>query len=357
MNTAVLCLGGNLGFRVLQLEEARNRISKTVGPILKTSAYYETAPWGGYSKNNHINQCLIVETKLSAPTLITTLLKIESDMGRVRGKKKNTDRIIDIDLLFFNDAIINTPELILPHPRLHLRQFVLKPLMDIAPGWRHPVLGKTIRSLFRSCKDELSVVPFIPKPIYICVEGNIGSGKSTLAEALAKQWAAGFVPEKFEQNALLPLFYTNPNLYGFPLEYSFLIDRFQQLHSHFSTRPMLTVSDYSLYKCLLFAHINLRKQDYLFYKKHFNALAQQIPKPDVVLFIDSPVINLQKNIARRGRTYEKGIQKNYLQKITTAYKTSLPGLYSGKVITLSVKNYTPSTLSDLLLQTQNNCSF
>lgn len=357
MNTAVLCLGGNLGFRVLQLEEARNRISKTVGPILKTSAYYETAPWGGYSKNNHINQCLIVETKLSAPTLITTLLKIESDMGRVRGKKKNTDRIIDIDLLFFNDAIINTPELILPHPRLHLRQFVLKPLMDIAPGWRHPVLGKTIRSLFRSCKDELSVVPFIPKPIYICVEGNIGSGKSTLAAALVKQWNATFVPEYFEQNALLPLFYKDSKTYGFPLEYSFLIDRFQQLHAHFSTASLLTVSDYSLYKCLLFAGINLSRQDYNFYKKHFNALIQQIPKPDVIFLIDSPVVNLQKNIARRGRTYEKGIKNSYLQKITTAYKKDLSKLYSGSIVPLSVKQYQSSTLDTLLLQIQNNCLF
>lgn len=357
MNTAVLCLGSNLGFRVLQLEEARNRICKLVGPITKTSAYYETAPWGGYSANHHINQCLIVETKMDAKGLMKTLLKIESEMGRVRTDKKNTDRFIDIDLLFFNTIVMNTPDLVLPHPRLHLRKFVLKPLMDIAPDWKHPVSGKTVRSLFRACQDELSVIPFQPQPVYACVEGNIGSGKSTLASALAAQWGASFVPERFEQNALLPLFYKNPEKYGFPLEYSFLIDRFQQLHSHFMASPALTVSDYSLYKCLLFAHINLSKQDYRFYKKHFNALIDQVPAPNVIFLIESPVQNLQKNISRRGRMYESGIKNSYLQKITSAYKTGLPDVYGGKVIRLSVPQYRSSTLNNLLFQIQNNCSF
>ncbi len=357
MNTVVLCLGSNLGFRVFQLEQAKTFIQQKVGTILKTSAYYETAPWGSSSQHHHINQCIQIETTHSATRLLKCLLDIEKQLGRERGEEKNTDRLLDIDILFFNDVVLQSPVLVMPHPRLHLRKFVLKPLLDIVPHLVHPVFKKTIRSLYASCEDELSVTPFVQKPLYVCVEGNIGSGKTTLAKALAQQLNAAFVPEQFEQNALLPLFYKDAKAFGFLAEYSFLIQRFQQLHTHFLKPPAITISDYSLYKCLLFAELNLSKTDYRFYKSHFKTILNQLPAPNCVIVLETTSTNLKQNIRQRGRAYEQGIKTNYLNSVAKLYKEKLPLVTNGSVVHLKIKNYEAATLSDLLQQVQKNCSF
>lgn len=357
MNTAVLCLGSNLGFRVFQLEQAKIFIQQKAGSILKASAYYETAPWGSSSPYNHINQCVQIATTLSAKRLLRCLLSIEKQLGRERGVEKNTDRLLDIDILFFNDAVLQSPLLVLPHPRLHLRKFVLKPLLDIVPDWVHPVFKKTIRRLYLSCDDALTVTPFVQKPLYISIEGNIGSGKTTLAKALAQQLNAAFVPEQFEQNALLPLFYKDAKAFGFLLEYSFLVQRFQQLHTHFLKPLPITISDYSLYKCLLFAELNLSKTDYRFYSSHFKTILNQLPAPNCVIVLETTSTNLKQNIRRRGRAYEQGIKTNYLNSVAKLYKEKLPLVASGAVVYLKIKNYEEATLSNLLKQVQKNCSF
>jgi deoxyguanosine kinase len=356
MNTAVLCLGSNLGFRIAQLELAKSQLEGHVGPITKQSAYYETAPWGSQSKFHHINQCVIVETKLSAKHLLKQLLKIELHLGRNRGSEKNADRLIDIDILFFNDSTIQTKELELPHPRLHLRRFVLKPLLDICPNWKHPVLNKTINSLYKSCKDKLSVVAITPKPIFVCIEGNIGSGKSTLANALANQLNAHFLPEQFEKNALLPLFYKDKQTFGFPLEYSFLIQRFQQLHDYFLNPNEITISDYSIYKCVLFAKLNLPKKEYAFYAKHFEAILKQLPQPDFIIVLQTSTQHLKTNIKNRGRVYEKNMATNYLDSISALYKSDLKKVFKGNCLNIEVSNYSEGTLEKLLIRVQNSIS-
>ncbi len=356
MNTAVLCLGSNLGFRIAQLELAKSQLERLVGLITKQSSYYETAPWGSQSKFHHINQCVLIKTKLSANALLKQLLKIEVNLGRVRGAEKNADRLLDIDILFFNDTILKTKELELPHPRLHLRRFVLKPLLDICPSWKHPVLNKTINSLYKTCNDKLAVTAINPKPIFVCIEGNIGSGKSTLANALAKQLQAHFLPEQFEKNALLPLFYKDKKTFGFPLEYSFLIQRFQQLHDYFLKPHAITISDYSIYKCLLFAKLNLPKKEYAFYAKHFEAILSQLPKPDVIIVLQTSTQHLKINIKKRGRVYEKNMATDYLESITTLYKNDLTKLFKGDLVKLEIKNYSNDTLDLLLKRVQNAIS-
>ena len=356
MNTAVLCLGSNLGFRIAQLELAKSQIERQVGSITKQSAYYETAPWGSQSKFNHINQCVILETKLSAKALLKQLLKIEVSLGRIRGIEKNSDRLMDIDILFFNDAVFQTNELELPHPRLHLRHFVLKPLLDICPNWKHPVLNKTIKSLYKSCNDKLAVVAITPKPIFVCIEGNIGSGKSTLASALAKELQAHFLPELFEKNALLPLFYKDKQTFGFPLEYSFLIQRFQQLHDYFLNPNAITISDYSIYKCLLFAKLNLPKKEYAFYTKHFKAILKQLPQPDIIILLQTSTQHLKTNIKNRGRVYEKNMATNYLDSISSIYKSHLNKVFKGSCLVIDVNDYSEDTLKKLLIRVQHSVS-
>jgi deoxyguanosine kinase len=153
--------------------------------------------------------------------------------------------------------------------------------------------------------------------MFICIEGNIGSGKSTLAEALAKKLKAFYLPEQFEDNTLLPLFYNDNKTFAFPTEYSFLIDRQKQLTNYFNsiTKGTITVSDFHFDKCLCFANANLSSKDFSFFKKHFKPLKKTIPTPQLVVYLDTTTDLLTKNIQKRGRLIEKNLKKSYLEKL------------------------------------------
>ncbi|MCJ8209953.1 2-amino-4-hydroxy-6-hydroxymethyldihydropteridine diphosphokinase [Mucilaginibacter sp. RS28] len=151
-----LLLGSNLGDRFSYLEKARRAIRDNVGEIIKKSSVYETAAWGKENDPDYLNQVLEVQTKQNAPDLLKTLLEIELTMGRER-KEVWAARTIDIDILFFEKEIIDQDNLIVPHPRLHLRRFTLEPLAEIAPDFVHPVLGKTITELKNELPDSLTV--------------------------------------------------------------------------------------------------------------------------------------------------------------------------------------------------------
>jgi len=159
MNVAYLLIGGNTGDRLHYLQTASEAIKKQCGRIKKASSIYETAAWGILNQNNFLNQALEISTKLSTFELLDCILQIEESMGRVRNEKYGP-RIIDIDILLFNDEIIDARNLKIPHPELPNRRFALQCLCDIAPRKRHPVLNKTIDKLLKDCTDPLSVDKF-----------------------------------------------------------------------------------------------------------------------------------------------------------------------------------------------------
>jgi len=154
LNESFLLLGSNMGDRGLYLQEAKKQIEEKAGDIAASSAIYETAAWGYETQPSFLNQVLVLHTSLSPETLMNTLLSIESGMGRIREKKMGP-RIIDIDILFYNDLIIETDSLTIPHPLLHLRRFTLQPLVEINPLKLHPVLKKTVEQLLLDCPDAL----------------------------------------------------------------------------------------------------------------------------------------------------------------------------------------------------------
>ncbi|HJT72875.1 MAG TPA: 2-amino-4-hydroxy-6-hydroxymethyldihydropteridine diphosphokinase [Chitinophaga sp.] len=159
MNKAILLIGGNLGDRTAHLRQAVDQINEQVGRVEKISAIYETAAWGVTEQPDYLNQALLVNTLLDALTLLRTVLDIEHDIGRIRRQKWGA-RVIDIDIIFFNDEIINLPELKIPHPQMQYRQFVLVPLKEILPHWQHPVLHKDITELLALCTDKLPARKF-----------------------------------------------------------------------------------------------------------------------------------------------------------------------------------------------------
>lgn len=156
MNKAYLLTGGNLGGREQNLATAREFIKVQCGNIITSSSLYETAAWGNAAQPAFLNQALEISTSLNARQLIRRILKIEKLMGRIR-KEKYGPRLIDIDILLFNNERHNYQFLKLPHPEMQNRRFALLPLAEIAPDILHPVFNKTITELLKECKDELEV--------------------------------------------------------------------------------------------------------------------------------------------------------------------------------------------------------
>jgi 2-amino-4-hydroxy-6-hydroxymethyldihydropteridine diphosphokinase len=159
MNKAYLLLGGNTGNRVKNLDKAKLHISRSAGTILRTSACYETAAWGNTSQASFLNQVVVIQTALDATALMKAILQIEKKMGRTR-TIKNAPRNIDIDILFFNREIFNLKDLVIPHPQIQNRRFVLIPLNELVPGLVHPLLQKTVHQLLINCPDTLDVKKF-----------------------------------------------------------------------------------------------------------------------------------------------------------------------------------------------------
>jgi len=158
MNNVFLIVGSNLGNRKKNLQTAATFIGEQIGRIIQSSKIYETEPWGLADQPAFYNQVHLVKSKLNAQMIIDIILKTEKKMGRVR-TIKNAARIIDIDILFFNEEIIHEPNLIIPHREIPNRRFVLMPLNEIAPLMIHPVLKKNISELLATCKDQLKVAP------------------------------------------------------------------------------------------------------------------------------------------------------------------------------------------------------
>jgi 2-amino-4-hydroxy-6-hydroxymethyldihydropteridine diphosphokinase len=162
MNTFVamfqvyLLLGANLGERFDQMKSAFQEVEKQVGRILQYSSIYETAAWGMEDEPNYLNQVLLVETTLKPLEVLKQINKIEEQLGRVRNLKWES-RIIDIDILFYENLLIDRPELTIPHPYLHLRKFTLIPLHEIAPDFMHPSLKKSTKELLNELQDGLDV--------------------------------------------------------------------------------------------------------------------------------------------------------------------------------------------------------
>ncbi|MBL4679031.1 MAG: 2-amino-4-hydroxy-6-hydroxymethyldihydropteridine diphosphokinase [Mucilaginibacter sp.] len=151
-----LLLGSNLGNRKLFLDKAIEHVSAGIAPVEKVSSVYETQSWGKTDEPDYLNQVILLKTDLPAKAILHKILAIEQELGRVREERWGS-RVIDIDILFYSDAIIDEPDLKVPHPQLHNRRFTLEPLSELAPNLLHPILRKSIELLKSELTDTLIV--------------------------------------------------------------------------------------------------------------------------------------------------------------------------------------------------------
>lgn len=175
---------------------------------------------------------------------------------------------------------------------------------------------------------------------FIAIEGNIGAGKTTLSTMLANYFQARLVLEQFSDNPFLPEFYKNPDKVAFPLELSFLADRYGQLKQDLINLDLfneITIADYFIYKSLIFASNNLKEDELLLYQRIFDIIASSLPKPDLLVYLYLDTDQLQRNIQKRGRVYELEIKIDYLEQIQNRYLTFLKGLPNQKILIIDMQ--------------------
>lgn len=329
----ILSIGSNQGNRLATIEACIELIHKEVAVVVKVSKIYETPAWG-FESEPFYNAAILIHTSKSAQKILKQVLKVEKTLGRVRSKDSGYQaRIIDVDIIAFDEEIIATENLQIPHPLLQDRKFVLQPMLDLGLNWEHPILKKSVVQLLAQTEDlsELLAVHSITAPIerlaleqfnYIAIEGNIGAGKTTLASKLAEDCNAKLVLERFADNPFLPKFYKDQSRYAFPLEMSFLADRYQQLSddlAQFDLFKDFVVADYHIFKSLIFAKVTLQEDEFRLYKTMFDIIHKEMPKPDLYVYLYQNTERLLANIKKRGRSYEQEIPANYLEKINQGY--------------------------------------
>ncbi len=331
--TSYLSLGSNLGNRAWLLQQAVFLISKKAGSVRAISPVYESPAWG-FEGEDFLNLCIAVETSLQPLDLMEVLLEVEKQAGRQRSADTGyASRTLDADIIYYGDQIVERDGLSIPHPRMDRRAFVLRPLADIAPQIYHPKLKKDSRNLLQTCKDRSALRKtefrlFADRPAlfadlgFVAIEGNIGAGKTTLATMMAGEMNAKLILERFAENPFLPKFYNDRSRYAFPLEMSFLADRYQQFIE--DTRQLdlfrrFMVSDYDIYKSLIFAKITLQEDEFLLYRKLFSIMYSEVRKPALYVYLYQHTERLLKQIADRGREYESGIPAEYLEQIQRGY--------------------------------------
>ena len=176
---------------------------------------------------------------------------------------------------------------------------------------------------------------------YIAIEGCIGAGKTSLSTLLSKQFNARLIPEQFEDNAFLPKFYRDPSKYAFPLELTFLAERYQQLKGQLSAGDLFktfTVSDYFIYKSLIFAKKTLPDDELSLYTRLFFIINSQLPKPDLLVYLYVDIPRLKKNIRIRGRSYEQDIEADYLERIQEGYFDYIRQQQDMRILIIDVNN-------------------
>jgi len=329
----VLSIGSNQGSRLENIEKCIDLIHQNVGTVIQVSKLYETPAWG-FESDAFYNCALLLHTNSSAQKVLNQILKVEKELGRIRLNQEGyQSRIIDVDLIAFDNEIIDTEKLQVPHPLMQNRNFVLLPMQDLKLSWKHPILQKTIPELIAITPDDsvCTVVQNLKSPIakiplnqfnYVAFEGNIGAGKTTLVHKIAEDFNGKTVLERFADNPFLPKFYKDQNRYAFPLEMSFLADRYQQLAddlAQFDLFKDFIVADYHIFKSLIFAKITLAEDEYRLYRNLFDIIYKEMPKPDLYIYLYQNTDRLLQNIKKRGRIYEQNIEASYLDKINNGY--------------------------------------
>jgi 2-amino-4-hydroxy-6-hydroxymethyldihydropteridine diphosphokinase len=321
MPVCLVGLGSNRGPRRQTLQQAMTALATHPHVrVLAASAWRATQPVGGPpGQPPFLNGALTLETSLDPRALLAALQGIEAALGRRRAERWGP-RPIDLDLLLYGELVLTTPELVLPHPRMAWRRFVLEPAAEVAPSMVHPTTGWTIARLLEHLNSALP---------YVALAGPIGVGKSHLAASLARRGAVEHVAEEVDSDRLAR-FYANPSGNAWEVEIEFLRQRGRLLAAgdpRWSDRRRTVVSDFWLEQSLSFAGVWLPPDRQAAFDRVFEDVRRTVVEPKLIVLLDAPIEDLLERVRRNGRPGEQGLEPETLERIRQAIvaRANAPG--------------------------------
>lgn len=324
MPVCLIGLGSNQGDRQATLDAAVVELGhEPQVKILAVSTWRETVPIGGPSnQSRYLNGALTVDTSLDPHQLLACLQRIESHFGRHRGARWAV-RTLDLDLLLYDDLKLDTPSLVLPHPRMAWRRFVLESAAEVAASMRHPTTQWTIARLL----EHLNTVPR-----YVAITGPIAAGKTHLAQRLAATISAKLIFEQPDWSRL-DAFYADPPGHAWQIEIEFLRHRAELLKADVEQAgSQWSVSDFWFDQSAAFARAWLSEKQQPAYLEQFEAWRHGVPRPKLIVLLDAPADELLANVRRRGRACERLLTREQLDRIRQAVCEQTVGLDVGPVL-------------------------
>jgi len=315
--TAYIGLGSNVGDRGDNIRRAIESLGRTDGiEVVRTSRIAETKALGP-PQRKYLNAVSQVVTSMPAEDLHAALTVIETKLGRQRSGKWGP-RTMDLDLLLYGGMRIDTGGLVVPHPRMHLRSFVLDGLCQIDAALVHPVLGESMRELFGRLNGR-NFAPDPESPRLVAVCGVMGVGKTTLAERLAKALGCRLVLESYEDNPFLPDVHMGRSESAMACQLHFLADRTAQLRAGSLAGGEAVVADYVFDKELVYAQLLLDQARLSLYRRVYRRMTTAVTRPVLLIYLFDSARNCLDRIRARGRPYERKIALRFLQRMGRLY--------------------------------------
>ncbi len=334
MTAAYIGLGSNLGNREDFIHKALKMLAEAKDiEVARVSDLIETTPLAGANQPMYLNTVAKIKTALTAEDLHKILVNIETSLGRAR-KEKWSSRTIDLDILLFGKEIINTPDLIVPHPQMHLRSFVLSGLSQLNPDLLHPVIKESIDELTnRLGGSDFVFNPELPQ--LVSITGIIGVGKTTLAKKLSNILECKCILELYDKNPFLPDVYAGRKELALDSQLFFLTSRIEQLNHNTLSQGQIAISDYIFDKELIYARRLLNTQQLTLYEKVYPPFSTKVTPPVLVIYLTDSAKNCLERIHRRNRLYEQRIKLQFLETLSSDYEQLFSSWKTCPVIRIS----------------------
>ena len=332
--TAYIGLGSNLGDRKNYIDEALKRLGETeTVKLAGVSGIIETVALASTEQPKYLNAVAELKTTMSTADLHRTLSDIETELGRAR-RGHWWPRTIDLDLLLFGKEILESPDLTIPHPQMHLRSFVLKGLCQFNGELLHPVMKVSLNELdarLNGCDFALDP----DKPQLVSIAGIIGVGKTTLAEKLADRLDCEVIFEPYDENPFLADVYAGKKELALDSELFFLTGRAKQLEADKLESGRICISDYVFGKELIYAKRLLDAQQLALFQEIHPQFAGQVAAPVLVIYMHDSAQNCLDRIHSRNRPYEQQIELQFLRRLDSDYEQLFKDWKSCPVIRIS----------------------
>jgi len=360
--TVYIGLGSNLGDRKKNIADALKMLAQFTGTkIINSTKPIETKPLGPVDQNDYLNAAAKIETSLNPQQLLQKIKNIEKNLGRKPGNRWGA-RTIDIDILLYDDEIIDTQNLTIPHRQMHLRTFVLDCLCRLDPKIIHPVLGENVKTL-ASRLNGRDYYRDSDSPLLISIAGVIGVGKTTLADKLYDKAKTSHIPagipefqvlyEPYGENPYLEKVYAGQKQLALDSQLFFLVSRSKQLNTRTLTKRRGYLTDYIFDKELIYAKRLLSPDQLCEYEVLYAPFAAQVLNPSLVLFLADTPENCLNKIHRRNRPYEQNIKLDFLSQMAADYDTLFKKWKKSPTIKIDAANIditSDNYISDLLSQ-------